>query len=213
MKKRVILTAIVLALAAALVFTGCAELQNYGVKEVIKDEPAAAPAEQPAEQQKGEPADEPADVPAEQPAEDSDEIPYEFEFKDVDGNVHKLSDYKGKPVYLEIWASWCSVCKSAFPHMDELSAAEKDYHVLTVVAPEYYGEKDAAGFIEWWEEQGFENIVVMLDEEHQVIFDFGVQAFPSQVFFDAEGNFAGGRIGLMTTEQIDEQMAKIAAGE
>ena len=43
------------------------------------------------------------------------------EFKDMDGNVHKLSDYKGIPMYIDVWATWCNPCKALSPNFHELA--------------------------------------------------------------------------------------------
>lgn len=48
----------------------------------------------------------------------------DVEFKDVDGRVHRLSEFKGKYVYVDIWASWCIPCCQEVPHLQKL---EKDF--------------------------------------------------------------------------------------
>lgn len=142
--------------------------------------------------------------------EETSELLYQFELTDINGNVHKLSDYKGKPVYVEVWGSWCSVCMTVLPDMNELAGADNDYYVLSVVFPDMFGEKSKDDFIEWYKELGYENLIVLMDEDAKMAYDFGISAFPSQVFFDKDGNFSGGRIGPMTHDEITEQMKKIA---
>ena len=210
MTKKILLLAVAFIMVAAVALPGCAASQSTAQDSTATQTADAQPTGDTAAQTADTSATDTETAGDDTAQADPEAIPYAFEFKDVDGNVHKLSDYKGKPVYLEIWASWCSVCKSGMPDIDELSATAEDFYVLTVVAPGYYGEKQTDAFIDWWADQGYENMTVLVDEEHQVIFDFGVQAFPSQVFFDADSNFVGGRIGLMTPEQIVEQMTQIA---
>jgi thiol-disulfide isomerase/thioredoxin len=203
--KKILLIAVV----AALVFTmlaGCVGGTNQQSAE--PQEAAEAPQqEQPAAEQQSEP--EAQEAPQED-AGNADEMQYAFEFKDLEGNTHKLSDYAGKPVYLKVWASWCGVCVSSLPETNEMSGSVEDYTVLTVITPNQSGEKSLEDFKTWYAEQeDTENIVVLVDEEGQIISDFGVAAFPSQVFFDTNGNFSGGRIGLMAKDLIDAEMAKL----
>jgi len=139
--------------------------------------------------------------------------PYEFEFADLDGNMHKLSDYAGKPVFLRIWASWCSVCVQALPSLDEIAAEAEDFTVLTVMTPNVSGEKSSDDFAAWFKELGYQNIIVLVDEKAQIMNDFGISAFPTQIMFDAQGNAVYGAVGLMSKEDIFDTMGKLARGE
>ncbi len=151
--------------------------------------------------------------PAQEEAATTQEMPYEFEFADVNGDTHKLSDYKGKPVYLEMWASWCGYCKSSLPYIDKLAQEEEDFYVLSVVFPGDSGEKTKENFIEWYDELGYKNLTVMLDEQGQLLNDFTISGFPTSIFFDADGIYAGGRVGVMSEEMIVEKMKEIAEKE
>lgn len=137
--------------------------------------------------------------------------PYDFEWIDIDGNVHRMSDYRGKPVYLRIWGSWCGVCVQSLPALDALSAEAEDFYVLTVV-PKVMNEKSREDFTVWFKERGHDNILVMYDEKAQVMNDFGVSAFPTQIMFDANGVAIYGAVGEMDKTLLYDTMKKIADG-
>ncbi len=137
---------------------------------------------------------------------------YEFSFGDTSGIVHKLSDYKGKPVYLEIWGTWCSVCMSSLPDLDRFAGEDHDFTVLSVVFPDVAGEMSKDDFIEWFNGQNYKNLTVLLDDKAQIIGDFGITAFPSIIVFDSGGVPVTGFAGLMPQESIEEIMKQVAEG-
>ncbi len=50
----------------------------------------------------------------------------DFNFKDLDGGMHALSDHKGKTIVLNFWATWCAPCIVEMPQMFELAKAQPD---------------------------------------------------------------------------------------
>jgi len=210
--KRVIVTIVVLTLILG-VFTSCINnsVSNQAAESEGQAEEASGETETKDATENEKPAEEAKDTEEEtQDTQEEEVIHYEFEFEDVNGNMHKLSDYEGKPVYLEVWGSWCGACMTLLPEIDKLAGEAEDFHVLSVVLPGEYGEKNKEDFIAWFKDLEYKNLTVLLDEEEQIMYDYGISAFPSQIFFDAHGNFAGGRIGGMSEKMITEQMSEIA---
>lgn len=54
------------------------------------------------------------------------EFDYTGQFKDFEGNIVDLQDYKGKTVFINLWASWCGPCRAEMPHISELYKSVKD---------------------------------------------------------------------------------------
>ncbi len=137
---------------------------------------------------------------------------YAFEFEDVDGNIRKLSDYIGKPVYLEVWGTWCGVCMSALPDLDMFAGEDHDFTLISVVFPGVAGEMSKDDFIEWFKGQSYKNLTVLLDENAQILSDFGISAFPSGIVFDGSGAPVTGFAGLLPQESIKDIMKQVAEG-
>lgn len=196
MMKKIGCIAVITVLIIAL--TACAAQNNTQPNEAASEQPNLTD-ETPA-QTDGEP-------------EATENPVYAFELTDINGNVHKLSDYAGKPVYLRVWASWCGICTQSLDSLDELAGKAEDYTVLSVVMPSMSGEMNKEDFIEWYNEFGYKNLVVMLDETGQIVRDFGINAFPTQIMFDTKGRVVYGVAGLMPEDLINETMNRIKEEE
>ena len=49
-----------------------------------------------------------------------------FAYNDIEGTMHNTADYKGKYIYVDVWATWCGPCKKELPHLEALQEAYKD---------------------------------------------------------------------------------------
>ena len=121
----------------------------------------------------------------------------DFTVYDIDGNEVKLSDYLGKPVVLNFWASWCGPCKMEMPDFDE-KAKELERKVQFLMVNLTDGSQEtvetASAFIA---AQGY-TFPVFYDTDQSAAYAYGVYSIPTTYFIDAEGYavaYAGGAIG------------------
>ena len=134
----------------------------------------------------------------------------DFELKGVDGKTYKLSDFKGKKVYLKFWASWCSICLSTLKDTDELAKnAGKDYVVLTVVSPGHVGEKSEADFKNWYEKLNYKHLPVLLDPSGKLLEQYGVRSYPTAAFIGSDGKLVKTRPGLIKKAEIESTLKSI----
>ena len=139
-------------------------------------------------------AEENGTEPAKQAAPD-------FTFFDLEGNPQKLSDFRGKPVILNFWASWCGPCKMEMPDFDEMYQIYGDQvHFLMVNLTDGSQEtvETASSFIA---EQGY-TFPVYFDTEQSGAIAYGVNAVPVTYFVDAEGNFVAWQQGVLTAQTL-----------
>ena len=92
------------------------------------------------------------------------------QLKDINNKPVSLDKYKGKKVYIKVWASWCPICLSGLNEINSLSADKnKNFTVITIVSPGLKGEKPTDKFIQWYKGLNYKNITVLLDEKGTVI--------------------------------------------
>jgi thiol-disulfide isomerase/thioredoxin len=106
----------------------------------------------------------------------------DFTLVDLEGNSVSLSDYRGTPVMVNFWATWCPPCRAEMPLIQEFQDRYADeFVVLAVNGGETVQEVEA--FVT---EQGL-NMVFLLDPEFAVAEQFRVRGFPTSIFITAEG--------------------------
>ncbi len=124
------------------------------------------------------------------------EMAPDFTLQGLDGKTYKLSDLKGKKVYLKFWASWCSICLSTLGDADQLaSEVGEDVQVLSVVSPNHNGEKSEADFKSWYAGLGYQHLPVALDASGDLLKAYGVRSYPTSAFI-SEADFKSWYAGL-----------------
>ena len=117
----------------------------------------------------------------------------DFELVDQYGVTHRLSDYKGKTVFLNFWATWCGPCKSEMPDIQELYeeySKGDEVVILGVAAPNLGKEKNIEGIATFLEENGY-TYPVLMDETGEQFSVYGVSAFPTTYMIRPDGNIEG----------------------
>lgn len=136
----------------------------------------------------------------------------DFILTDQYGNTHKLSDYKGKTVFLNFWATWCSPCRAEMPDIQKLyesaeTEGEDALVVLGVAAPNLENEKSEEEIKAFLEENGY-TYPVLMDTTGEVFMSYGVNAFPTTFMITREGEvfgYASGQLNEATMKSIVEQ--------
>lgn len=116
--------------------------------------------------------------------------PIDFTLYDQYGNRHTLSEYKGKIVFLNFWATWCPPCRGEMPHMEELyneyNKNQDDVVILGVASPNLGREGNENDIKDFLSEEGY-TFPVVLDNNGAMVYDYGISAFPTTFIIDKEG--------------------------
>ena len=131
----------------------------------------------------------------------------DFTVTDSDGNNVKLSDFKGKPVVLNFWATWCYYCKVEMPDFNEAYKEYPDVQFLMVNATGTNGEtvESAKAFIE---QEKYE-FPVFFDTQHDALRTYGVSSYPQTIFIDKDGNIVSHRVGMLTKDVLEQNIEMI----
>lgn len=129
----------------------------------------------------------------------------DFKLKDLNGKEVSLSDYKGKKVFLNFWATWCPPCKAEMPEMETLYQETKDSD-LVILAVNLDEDKDT---VQKFISSNKYNFPVLLDTDNIVASKYGVVSIPTSFFIDKEGNIADKHIGAMTIKDMKNYINSI----
>lgn len=124
----------------------------------------------------------------------------EFILKDIHGNTVKLSDYKGKAVVLNFWATWCPPCKAEIPWFEDLADKYRGQGLEVIgVALDDSSEKDIASFAQ---DMKMNYPVVFGKEETSDLYG-GVEMLPTTFYIDRNGKITDQVLGLASREEIE----------
>ena len=129
----------------------------------------------------------------------------DFSRKDADGVTVRLSDYRGKVVLLDFWATWCGGCKVEIPWFIEFENSYKDRGFAVIgVSFDEEGWEVVRPFLE---EQKVNYPVVLGDEELSARYD--ITALPKTLLIDREVEIALSHVGLVDKAEFEKQIRTI----
>ena len=134
----------------------------------------------------------------------------DFTLQSMDGKEVKLSDYKGKKVYLKFWASWCGPCRKSMPELMELAAkTDRDFEILSIIAPGLQGEKSVDQFPKWYQEQGYKDIPVLYDSEGATFQAYQIRSIPTEILIDSQGKIGKIQLGAISNADAEAAFAQM----
>lgn len=130
----------------------------------------------------------------------------DFSLVDLEGKVRRLSDYRGKVVLLNFWATWCKPCTTEMPAMQATYERLREQGFIVLAVNELEDEAKVREHIRTYAH----TFPVLLDKDNRVANMYGVFGLPVSVFVDPQGivqEYVRG--GLLTEQRIADVVGRI----
>jgi thiol-disulfide isomerase/thioredoxin len=143
---------------------------------------------------------------------------FDFTAMDKDGKTVKLSDFKGKKVYINMWASWCGPCMREIPELEKTYQKlkdNKDIIFLSMTSP-----NDAEFKNQSPQDKGKDVILnkakelgvtypVLFDVNDRFIINYAIRSFPTHIFINSDGTIGNRIAGGVTEELLTKEIEKL----
>ncbi|MCP4423244.1 MAG: TlpA family protein disulfide reductase [Chloroflexi bacterium] len=144
-------------------------------------------------------------LPASGPPVAVGEQPYEFTLLDLDGNPVTLSQFGGRPVIINFWATWCGPCRIEMPHLQAAFEQRQDDGLVILALDQDEAPEAVSAFFH--DEFGL-TFTPVLDKGKLTAQNYGlIGTLPTTVFINPKGEITAIHRGPMVPEQIDGYLA------
>ena len=130
---------------------------------------------------------------------------YDFALEDRTGEIYQLSDYRGKPVVLNFFTTWCESCHEVAPSLIEFEKEYGDeFQIFTIVRAE--SERTLEKYLE---RTGYEDRLYIFDYDMEVSDRYGIVGQPETVIIDENGMIVEHIVGPITGKELAKVMSNL----
>lgn len=124
-----------------------------------------------------------------------------LELRDTEGNTHNLSQYRGKIVVLNFWATWCVACKTEMPVFVDVYKKYRDRGVVVLAAS--LDDESTRRYVSRYAHVYKMDFPILMDARVDMMHDLGLgDSVPSTIFLDSDGNIAGKILGQAQKKDV-----------
>ena len=132
----------------------------------------------------------------------------DFTVYDSSGKAVKLSDFTGKPVVVNFWATWCPPCKAELPHFNKL-CSELEGEVVFLMVDLTDGSRETVEGVNAFVKENSYTFPVYFDTQADAAYAYSVSSIPMTLFIDRNGTLVNYQIGMMEEETLRNNVEKI----
>ncbi|MBI4236207.1 MAG: TlpA family protein disulfide reductase [Chloroflexi bacterium] len=132
-----------------------------------------------------------------------------FALRTFDGGEVRLQEFRGRPVVVNFWASWCAPCRVEMPHLTEAYRRHREEGVVFIGINIQDTRQNAEEFLRDFDVP--EGYLIVTDVTGQVTVDYGVAGLPATFFIDRAGIVRKRWVGALDARILEEQIAVISA--
>lgn len=135
------------------------------------------------------------------------EVAPDFALEDLSGKQVRLSDFRGRPVLVNFWASWCAPCQEEMPELQAVYSAQGDDGLVILAVNTLYQDKmsDVRAMASSLEL----TFPILLDGEGTVSSLYRASSFPTSVFVDREGQIYLVQVGSMNRRFMESVLHEL----
>lgn len=129
----------------------------------------------------------------------------DFTYPDITGKMHSLSDYLGKVVVVDVWATWCAPCKAEIPYLETL---EKDFTGKDVVFVSLSIDTEKEKWAQFVKNKGLGGVQLITYNKGTLVEDYAVDAVPRFMVFSKHGKTVSTNAPRPSTPELKEMIEK-----
>ena len=138
------------------------------------------------------------------PAAEVGRLAPDFTLIDLESNSVTLSDFRGKAVFINFWATWCPPCRAEMPEIEAIYQEYKSKDVVVIGVDLYEAENEVRQYVQ----QGGYSWIFVIDTTGEVTKNYAITAIPTSFFLDKEGVIQAMNVGAMTKRAMESKLAE-----
>lgn len=129
----------------------------------------------------------------------------DFSLPGMDGKLVKLSDYSGKQILINTWATWCPPCQKEIPQLNDLYGRYQDQNFVVLGIDAGESKDQVLDFLTGTEIK----YPILLDSQEKLMDQLGIRDYPTSILVDGNGIIQYVHIGLLTKDTIERDIVPL----